>query len=77
MSDLESKKMLEIIHQNHKKVIKKQHTNNIKEIIKSILLVGSIALFIFVCIILTNQKNDAVNNCMKNHSRNYCERIAG
>lgn len=77
MSDLESKKMLEIIHQNHKKVNKKQPTNNIKEIIKSILLVGSIALFIFVCIMLTNQKNDAVNNCMKNHSRNYCERIAG
>lgn len=77
MSDLESKKMLEIIHQNHKKVNKKQPKNNIKEIIKSILLVGSIALFIFVCIILTNQKNDAVNNCMKNHSKSYCERIAG
>ena len=77
MNDLESKKMLDIIHQNHKKVIKKQPTNNIKEIIKGMLLVGSIALFIFVCIILTNQKNEAVNNCIKNHSHSYCERIAG
>ena len=39
-----------------------------------ILLIG---LFIIACINLTKQKNEAVNNCMKNHSKNYCERIAG
>ena len=81
MSDLESKKMLDIIHQNHKKQLNKKveviPTIDIMRIVKSLLIVLGIAVFIIVCINLTKQKNEAVNNCMKNHSKNYCERIAG
>lgn len=81
MSDLESKKMLDIIHQNHKKQLNKKveviPAIDIKRIVKSLLIVLGIAVFIIVCINLTKQKNEAVNNCMKNHSKNYCERIAG
>ena len=81
MSDLESKKMLDIIHQNHKKQLEKKVTAksliDILGLVKGILIVLVIGLFIIVCINLTKQKNEAVNNCMKNHSKNYCERIAG
>ena len=81
MSDLESKKMLDIIHQNHKKQLNKKveviPAIDIMRIVKSLLIVLGIAVFIIVCINLTRQKNEAVNNCMKNHSKNYCERIAG
>lgn len=81
MNDLESKKMLDIIHQNHKKQLNKKieviPAIDIMRIVKSLLIVLGIAIFIIVCINLTKQKNEAVNNCMKNHSKNYCERIAG
>ena len=81
MNDLESKKMLDIIHQNHKKQLNKKveviPAIDIMRIAKSLLIVLGIAVFIIVCINLTRQKNEAVNNCMKNHSKNYCERIAG
>lgn len=81
MKDLESKKMLDIIHQNHKKQLNKKVEDipaiDIMRIVKSLLIVLGIAVFIIVCINLTKQKNEAVNNCMKNHSKNYCERIAG
>ena len=81
MNDLESKKMLDIIHQNHKKQLNKNveviPAIDIMRIVKSLLIVLGIAVFIIVCINLTKQKNEAVNNCMKNHSKNYCERIAG
>ena len=81
MNNLESKKMLDIIHQNHKKQLNKKveviPAIDIMRIVKSLLIVLGIAVFIIVCINLTKQKNEAVNNCMKNHSRNYCERIAG
>ena len=78
MNDLESKKMLEIIHENRKKVWgKKVKQNNIREGIKDVLLVLSIIAFIASCIYLTNDRKKAVNNCMKNHSQNYCERISG
>lgn len=81
MNDLESKKMLDIIHQNHKKQLNKKveviPTIDIMRIVKSLLIVLGIAVFIIVCINLTKQTNEAVNNCMKNHSKNYCERIAG
>lgn len=81
MNDLESKKMLDIIHQNHKKQSNKKvediPTIDIMRIVKSLLIVLGIAVFIIVCVNLTKQKNEAVNNCMKNHSKNYCERIAG
>lgn len=81
MNNLESKKMLDIIHQNHKKQLNKKVEDipaiDIKRIVKSLLIVLGIAVFIIVCINLTKQKNEAVNNCMKNHSHSYCERIAG
>ena len=81
MNDLESKKMLDILHQNHKKQLNKKveviPAIDIKRIVKSLLIVLGIAVFIIVCINLTKQKNEAVNYCMKNHSKNYCERIAG
>lgn len=81
MSDLESKKMLDIIHQNHKKQLEKKviakSLIDVLGLVKGILIVLVIGLFIIVCINLTKQKNEAVNNCMKNHSKNYCVRIAG
>lgn len=81
MNDLESKKMLNLIHQNHKKQLNKKveviPAIDIMRIVKSLLIVLGIAVFIIVCVNLTKQKNEAVNNCMKNHSKNYCERIAG
>lgn len=81
MSDLESKKMLDIIHQNHKKQLEKKVTAksliDMLGLAKGILTILLIGLFIIACINLTTQKNEAVNNCMKNHSKNYCERIAG
>lgn len=81
MSDLESKKMLDIIHQNHKKQLEKKVTArsliDVLGLAKGILIILVSVLFIIACINLTKQKNEAVNNCMKNHSKNYCERIAG
>ena len=81
MSDTESKKMLDLIHQNHKKQLNKKveaiPAIDIMRIVKSLLIVLGIAVFIIVCINLTKETNEAVNNCTKNHSRNYCERIAG
>lgn len=81
MSDLESKKMLDIIHQNHKKQLEKKATAksliDVLGLVKGILIILVSVLFIIACINLTKQKNEAVNNCMKNHSKNYCERIAG
>lgn len=81
MNNLESKKMLDIIHQNHKKQLeKKVSAKSLIDVLglgKGILIVLVIGLFIITCINLTKQKNKAVNNCMKNHSKNYCERIAG
>lgn len=81
MSDLESKKMLDIIHQNHKKQLEKKVTAksliDVLGLAKGILIILLSVLFIIACINLTKQKNEAVNNCMKNHSKNYCERIAG
>lgn len=81
MSDTESKKMLNLIHENHKKQLNKKVEDipaiDIIRIVKSLLIVLGIAVFIIVCINLTKETNDAVNNCMKNHSRSYCERIAG
>ena len=81
MRDLESKKMLNIIHQNHKKQLEKKviakSLIDVLGLVKGILIVLVIGLFIIVCINLTKQKNEAVNNCMKNHSHSYCERIAG
>ena len=81
MNNLESKKMLDLIHQNHKKQLNKKveviPAIDIKRIVKSLLIVLGIAVFIIVCINLTKETNEAVNNCMKNHSKNYCERIAG
>ena len=81
MNDLESKKMLDIIHQNNKKQLEKKVTAksliDFLGLAKGILIILLIVLFIIACINLTKQKNEAVNNCMKNHSKNYCERIAG
>lgn len=81
MSDLESKKMLDIIHQNHKKQLEKKVTAksliDVLGLVKGILIILVGVLFIIACVNLTKQKNEAVNNCMKNHSKNYCERIAG
>ena len=81
MNNLESKKMLDIIHQNHKKQLEKKVSAksliDVLGLVKGILIVLVIGLFIITCINLTKQKNEAVNNCMKNHSKNYCERIAG
>lgn len=81
MNDLESKKMLNIIHQNNKKQLKKKVTAksliDVLGLAKGILIILLIGLLIITCINLTKQKNEAVNNCMKNHSKNYCERIAG
>lgn len=81
MNDLESKKMLDIIHQNHKNQLEKKVTVkpliDVAGLAKGILTILLIVLFIIACVNLTKQKNEAVNNCMKNHSKNYCERIAG
>lgn len=81
MNDLESKKMLNMIHQNHKKQLEKKVSAksliDILGLAKGILIILLIGSFIITCINLTKQKNEAVNNCMKNHSKNYCERIAG
>lgn len=81
MSDLESKKMLDIIHQNHKKQLEKKVTAksliNVLGLAKGILIILLIVVFVIACINLTKQRNEAINNCMKNHSRNYCERISG
>lgn len=81
MNDLESKKMIDIIHQNHKKQLEKKVTAksliDVLGLVKGILIILLIVLFIIACINLTKQKNEAVNNCMKNHSHSYCERIAG
>lgn len=81
MSDTESKKMLDLIHQNHKNQLEKKVSAksliDILGLTKGILIILLIGLFIIACINLTKQKNEAVNNCMKNHSKNYCERIAG
>ena len=54
MSDLESKKMLNIIHQNHKKQLgKKETTKSLIDILglaKGILIILLIGLLIIACI---------------------------
>lgn len=74
----ESEKMLEIIHENRRKVWeKKMKRNKIKDIIQNVVIVLIIIVFIGACRYLTQDRKKAIQNCMKNHSQNYCERISG
>ena len=78
---IESEKMLEIIHENHKKQLEKKVVTksliNVLGLVKGILIIVLSVLFIIACIYLTQDRKKAIKNCMKNHSQNYCERISG
>lgn len=74
----ESEEMLNIIHQNHKVVYeRKLKKAKIINNIQNVLLVIAIIVFVFMIIYLTADRKQAIKNCMKNHSQNYCERISG
>lgn len=74
----ESEEMLNIIHNNHKiaydKSLKKAKTINK---IQNVLLVLSAIIFVVVVMYLTADRKKAIENCKKNHSTKYCERISG
>lgn len=76
--ELESEEMLEIIHNNHKTAYEK-NLKRAKAVdkIQNLLIFAGIVLFIVVAVFLTIDRKQAIKNCEKNHSRNYCERISG
>ena len=74
----ENEEMLNIIHRNHKivyerKLKKAKVINNIQ----NVLLVIAMIVFVYMIIYLTADRKKAIQNCIKNHSQNYCERISG
>lgn len=77
--NLESEKMLNIIHENHKKAynkVQKEEKGRDKRF--KILMVGLIAIAIIGCIFLTKDNEEAINNCIaKGNSETYCTRISG
>lgn len=76
--NLESEKMLNIIHENHKKAYNKvQNEEKSRDKRFKILMVGLISIAIIGCVILTNDRKEAINNCMKNNSETYCTKISG
>lgn len=76
--NLESEKMLNIIHENHKKAYNKvQNEEKTKDKIFKILMVGLISIAIIGCVFLTKDRKEAINNCMKNNSETYCTKITG
>jgi len=74
----ESKEMMEIIH---KSCINTRNRKRKEEKTKKILNKVAILLIIIfiegIILLLNNNRKEAMNNCMKNHSKNYCERITG
>lgn len=76
--NLESEKMLNIIHENHKKSYNKvQKEERTRDKRFKIIMVGLIAIAIIGCVFLAKDRNEAINNCMKNHSEAYCTEISG
>lgn len=76
--NLESEKMLNIIHENHKKAYNKvQNEEKTKDKRFKILMVVLISIAIIGFVFLTKDREEAINNCMKNHSENYCTKISG
>lgn len=77
--NLESEKMLNIIHENHKKTYNKvQKEEKVRDKRFKILMVGLIAISIIGCIFLTKDNEEAINNCIaKGNSETYCTRISG
>lgn len=77
--NLESEKMLNIIHENHKKAYNKvQNEEKVRDKRFKILMVGLIAIAIIGCIFLTKDNKEAINNCIaKGNSETYCTRISG
>lgn len=77
--NLESEKMLNIIHENHKRAYNKvQKEEKIRDKRFKILMVGLIAIAIIGCVFLEKDNEKAINNCMKKgNSEAYCVRISG
>lgn len=77
--NLESDKMLNIIHENHKKAYNKlQKEEKVNDRRFKILMVGLISIAIVSFIFLTKDREEAINNCMaKGNSEAYCVRISG
>lgn len=77
--NLESEKILNIIHENHKKAYNKvQKEERSRDKRFKILMVGLIAIAIIGCIFLTKDNEEAINNCIaKGNSEKYCTRISG
>lgn len=77
--NLESEKMLNIIHENHKKAYNKiQKEEKSKEKRFKIVMVVLIAIAVVGCILLAQNRKDAINNCMgKGYSETYCTKISG
>lgn len=77
--NLESEKMLNIIHENHKKAYNKvKKEEKVRDKRFKILMVGLIAIAIIGCIFLAKDNEEAINNCIaKGNSETYCTRISG
>ena len=74
----ESEEMLEIIHNNHKAVYERNlKKSKIIDKLQNIVIVALLLLLGTLMIYFTADRKEAIKNCEKNHSRNYCERISG
>ena len=76
--NLESEEMLNIIHENHRKAYNKiQREEKTKDKRFKIIMASLVIIAMIGCIHLTQNRKDAINKCMKNHSETFCVRISG
>lgn len=74
----ESKEMLDIIHNNCIKIRNnKKRVNKINKMLNKFIIILVIIFIGSLMVFLNNDRKEAINNCMKNHSENYCTKISG
>ena len=78
LEQIESEEMLNIIHNNCEKIKNsKKRINKINTTLNKAIII-LVIIFIGAFIMFLNKDHkEAMNNCMKNHSENYCTRITG
>lgn len=74
----ESKEMLDIIHNNCIKIRNnKKRVNKINKMLNKFIIILVIIFIGSLMVFLNNDRKEAINNCMKNHSETYCKKISG
>lgn len=76
LEEQESKEMLDIIHNNCIKIRNnKKKVNKINKMLNKFIIILVIIFIGSLIVFLNNDRKEAMNNCMENYSKNYCEKI--